>query len=183
MGNSLQDQLLGTGLISKNEAHAAKKQKQKQKKQQLKRKAQVEDETKKRIREQRLAQAERDRELNRIKVEKARAREILAQIRQLIATNRIDREDGEAAFHFTCGSKVKTIHVTDQQARALSKRMLAITVVDDVHELVPVQVAERIAARDESMVVFCGDSDADAELTKEEQEWYKDYDIPDDLMW
>jgi uncharacterized protein YaiL (DUF2058 family) len=183
MGNSLQDQLLSKGLIKKNKAQAANKQKQKQRKQQLKSKVQVEDETKKRVIERQRAQAERDRELNRIKNEEAHAKAVLAQIRQLIASNRIDRDKGEIAFNFTLGDKVKTIYVTDQQVNALPKGLLAITVVDGVYELVPAKVAERIADRDKSMVVFCQDSETAGELSEEERDWYKDYDIPDNLMW
>jgi len=165
MGNSLQDQLLSTGLINKNKAQAAKKQKQKLRKQQLKSKPQVEDETRKRVLEQQRAQAERDRELNRIKNEEANARAVLVQIRQLIATNRIDRGGGETAFNFTLGTKVKTIHVTSQQANALAKGLLAISLVDDVHERVPAAVAPRIAERDEAMVVFCENLESAVEFS------------------
>ena len=52
----------------------------------------------------------------------------------------------------------------------------------DQYEIVPRPVAEKIADRDSERVVLCGAID-DTTLTEEEQDWYKDYEIPDDLMW
>jgi uncharacterized protein YaiL (DUF2058 family) len=43
-------------------------------------------------------------------------------------------------------------------------------------------VAEKIAERDPGRVIDCKDSSEPA-LNEEEKDWYKDYDIPDDLMW
>jgi uncharacterized protein YaiL (DUF2058 family) len=43
-------------------------------------------------------------------------------------------------------------------------------------------VAEKIAERDAGRVILCDKVD-DVALTEEEKDWYKDYEIPDDLMW
>ena len=43
-------------------------------------------------------------------------------------------------------------------------------------------VADKIAERDESRVIISSDVES-VNLTEEEKDWYKDYEVPDDLMW
>jgi len=52
----------------------------------------------------------------------------------------------------------------------------------DAYSLIPAPIADKIAQRDPSRVIDCRRSN-EPELTAEEQEWYKDFDIPDDLDW
>ena len=68
------------------------------------------------------------------------------------------------------------------EQKQLSAGRLAIVKQGDQYEIVPRPVAEKIADRDSERVVLCGAIDH-ASLTEEEQDWYKDYEIPDDLMW
>ena len=42
--------------------------------------------------------------------------------------------------------------------------------------------ADKIAERDLARVIDCSE-ESDQGLTAEEKDWYKDYEIPDDLMW
>jgi uncharacterized protein YaiL (DUF2058 family) len=66
--------------------------------------------------------------------------------------------------------------------KQLSAGVLSIVKQGDQYEVLPRPVADKIAERDQSRVVSCQEN-AEVVLTKEEQSWYKDYEIPDDLMW
>jgi uncharacterized protein YaiL (DUF2058 family) len=182
MAGSLQDQLLGAGLADAKKAKQLSKQKRKESR--VARKAGVEltDEAKLAAQQALAEQAQRDRELNAQRNAEAERKAIAAQIRQLIENHRITRSGGEVGFNFTEGKKVKKIYVTGMQQKQLAAGNLAIARLGEGHELVPAPVAHKIAERDSERVIFCRES-GDSGLTAEEQDWYKDYEIPDDLMW
>jgi uncharacterized protein YaiL (DUF2058 family) len=77
---------------------------------------------------------------------------------------------------------VKKVYVTGLEQKQLSAGILAIAKQGDQYEIVPRAVAEKIAERDTGRVILCDRVD-DVDLTEEEKDWYKDYEIPDDLMW
>lgn len=181
MPSSLQDQLLAAGLISKKDATQANKKKNKQKKQQLKSKKPVVDENKARLEAERAAAAERDRELNRARQEDLHKRELAAQVKQLILSNRITK-DGDVDYNFSYQSKVKKISVSQKQFTALEKKLLAIGINGDQFELIPAAVASKIEQRVPDAVLFCENKDV-FELSEEEKDWYQDFEIPDDLDW
>jgi len=79
------------------------------------------------------------------------------------------RGHGDIDFNFTDGNKVKKILVTTQQR---SKR----------YELVPSPIADKIAQRDADRMIDCRGSN-EPELTEDEKDWYKNFEIPDDLDW
>jgi uncharacterized protein YaiL (DUF2058 family) len=57
---------------------------------------------------------------------------------------------------------------------------LAIVALGQHYELVPRVVAEKIAQRDAAAVVLLNNQ---SKATEEDDDPYKDYVIPDDLMW
>jgi len=182
MAGSLQDQLLNAGLADAKKAKQLAKDKRKASRVARRAGEEVVDENKVAAREALAEKAQRARELNEERDAEARRKAINAQIRQLIENNRVARTGGDIGFNFTAGKKVKKLYVTRMQQRQLSAGNLAIARLEDGYELVPAPVASKIAERDNSRVIFCRDS-GDSGLTAEEQDWYKDYDIPDDLMW
>jgi len=182
MADSLKDQLLKAGLADANKAKKQAKEKRKAANVARRSGAPLENESSGAARQAREEKVERDRELNRVRNEQAQLKAIGAQIRQLIDNHKIDRTGGEINFHFTDDTTVKKIYVTPMQQKHLAAGKLAIARQDKRYELLPIAVAEKIAQRDSSRVIICTDANAEA-LTEEEQEWYKDYEIPDDLMW
>ncbi len=122
----------------------------------------------------------RDRELSRQLNEKAERKAVAAQIKQLIEVNRVDRNDGEIAYQFTDGKKINKIYVTALLQTQLSNGLIAIIKLGDKYELVPSQVAEKIAQRDESRIILQNQASNDS---GDEDDSYADYQIPDDLMW
>ena len=182
MAGSLQDQLLQAGLADADKAKKLAKEKRKQAKVARRSGTELKDESKEAARKAREDKARRDRELNQALNSKSQRKAINAQIKQLIETNRLEKGRGEIGFNFTDGKKVKKLYVSAMEQKQLSAGRLAIVKQGDQYEMVPRPVAEKIADRDSERVVLCGAID-DASLTEEEQDWYKDYEIPDDLMW
>jgi len=176
---SLQEQLLKAGIVDKKKAKQVEQEKRKQKKQTHKGHKQI-DETKELAKKALAEKTARDREINRQREAVAELKAIAAQIKQLIEVNRIDRKDGETAYQFTDGTKIKKIYVSPLLHNQLSKGVIAIVRLNDQYELVPAVVAEKISQRDESIVLVQNQASTDED---EEDDYYADYKIPDDLMW
>ncbi len=181
MGNALQEQLLKAGLVDKNKANRAKSQKHKKLKQQRNSKQGVVDEAKllaeKAIREK----AERDRELNRKRNEAAQQKAIIAQIKQLIESNRLPKGNGDdLAYNFEDNRTVKRIFVPEEVHDGLTRGKLAIVKFDTQYDVVPAPIADKIKLRDEKYIILRNDPSKEDE---QEDDFYADYEIPDDLMW
>ncbi len=178
----MQDQLLKAGLADAKKARQVQKDKRKQAKVARSSGVEIIDENKEAARQAREDKARRDRELNRELQDKAQRKAINAQIKQLINSSRLARDTGDIGYNFTDGKKVKKIYVTPLQQKQLSAGLLAIAKQGDQYEVVPRVVADKIAERDESRVIISSDVES-VNLTEEEKDWYKDYEVPDDLMW
>ena len=183
MANSLQDQLLKAGLVDKKKSQQIKKQKQQAEKQQRKHKVSSDDGNKVDVTAVRQAEAEKSRELNRKRDEEAQNRAIQAQIKQMIMTSQINHEDGELAFHFKHGTAVKQLYVTERLQSQLERGQLAIVTFEQRYQLVPKVVAEKIAERDADLLVFLNEPGYAGQNQTDEDDPYKDFVIPDDLMW
>ncbi len=176
---SLQEQLLKAGLADEKKAKAIRNEKKKQRKQQPKGTVQV-NEAEVRARQAREEKAERDRQLNLQRQQEAEKKAIKAQIRQLVASNRLDHSRGETSYQFVDGKKIKKIFVNDAMVDQLSRGRLAIICVDDTYEIVPDKVARKIMERDEQAVIVLHDRKTD---DQGDDDPYAGYEIPDDLMW
>jgi hypothetical protein len=181
MGNSLFDQLKKSGLVDENKAKKAKHNQYKSKKQKTKKgsAAQV-DEAKLLAQKAQAEKVERDRQLNQQRNEEFEHKAIVAQIKQLIETNRIEDRDGDVVYNFTDANVVKRIYVSEQAHKHLTSGRLAIVKLGEGYELVPVPVAEKIKQRDGQCIIMCEQTD---EPELDENDPYADYKIPDDLMW
>ncbi|PKN46382.1 MAG: DUF2058 domain-containing protein, partial [Deltaproteobacteria bacterium HGW-Deltaproteobacteria-16] len=89
MGNPLQEQLLKAGLASKKQAKKAEHEKRISRKQNDGKSPDVAN----KAREEQAAKEQRNRELNRERAEETRLRELKAQVKQLIETNRLPKDD------------------------------------------------------------------------------------------
>ena len=183
MAKSLQEQLMGSGLVDKKQAKQIQKEKRQKRKQTPKGLLQEEAaEKQKLVDQQKLEKAEKDRELNRLKKAEQDKKAIKAQIIQLIQMNKIDRKDGEIGFQFAVNKQIKKLYINEEQQGYLLRGKLAITQLNDEFHLVPAAVAEKIAQRDDLAVVYLETNKT--EITEVvEDDPYKDFVIPDDLMW
>ncbi|MCV2403736.1 DUF2058 domain-containing protein [Marinomonas sp. C2222] len=182
MAKSLQEQLLGAGLVDKKKANKIKAEKL-QKKQKIKKgKAVAEDDSARleELKRQREEKIEKDKALNLEKQKEAEKKAVQAQIRQMIEQNRVVKEEGDIAYNFTDNKLVKKLYVSQAMHNDLSRGRLAIAKLDNTYELVPEPVALKINERDESYILVCNNR---AEEVDDEDDPYADFKIPDDLMW
>jgi|JI10StandDraft_1071094.scaffolds.fasta_scaffold461832_2 uncharacterized protein YaiL (DUF2058 family) len=177
MSNSLKAQLLKSGLA---DAKRAKKVHQ----QQLEAGKNAKDETKEAVQKAMAEKAERDRLLNLQRKEEQEKKAIVAQIKQLIESNRIDRKGADVAYQFTDDKKIKKLYVTALLLNQLAKGQIAVVRFAEAYELVPAPVAAKIAMRDAALVVVLNQAQAKTnDQTADEEDPYANYQIPDDLMW
>ncbi len=150
MGNPFQDQLLKAGLVSKKQVNKAKHEKRVSKKKQDNGK--TPDLTAK-IKQEQAAQKKRDQELNRQRAEDKLQRERLAQVKQLVDQNRLDKDERGEAYNFVDANKIKRIYVGAEIAEQLSRGQAAIVRLGSSYEVVPAKVARQIASRDRDALV------------------------------
>lgn len=181
MGNALQEQLLKAGLVDKNQANRAKSAKHKKLKQQRNNNEVVVDEAKQLAEKAIQEKLQRDRELNRQKEEQAQQKAIIAQIKQLIEMNRINKGNGDdLAYNFDDNKQIKRIYVTQDVHDGIAEGKLAIVKFAKQYEIIPAPVADKIKLRDESYIILRNDP---SQSSEQEDDFYSDYKIPDDLMW
>ena len=151
MGLSLQDQLLKAGVADKKQAKKAKHEKRvKRKKNKGKKKSPEINQTQM----EQLDQAKRSQELNRQINQEKEKQGKLTQVKQLIEDNRLDLDKYEESYYFKIGKKIKKLYVNEEIIKKLSQGQLAIVTLNNLYEIVPVNVAQKIAERDpESIVV------------------------------
>ncbi|WJG07785.1 DUF2058 domain-containing protein [Aliiglaciecola sp. LCG003] len=187
MALSLQDQLLQAGLTNKKKANQAKKEQHKKARHQQKHKVANVDEAKIAAEKAQTDKREKDRLLNLETKKVAEQKSIAAQIKQLIEINKQPKDNGDIPCNFTHDNIIKRIYVDQKTRNRISQGKLAIATFGSGYEIVPMPVAEKIALRNESAVVYRADAaeqqEAQKTSTTEEDEWYAEYQIPDDMVW
>lgn len=168
---SLQEQMLKAGLVNEKKLKKAKKSSKKSRVQNREAKAAAEA--------TKLAQQERDKALNQERNNQELAKQIQAQIKQLIETNKIKDSNGEVKYNFTHDSKVKSLYINELSHTQLVKGQLTIAIVGEGYELIPTIVANKIKQRDESHLIEISHEEPEVD----EDDPYKDFVVPDDLMW
>ena len=187
--SSLQEQLLKAGLVDENKLKQAAKEKQKNSKQSrkktgksLKKKVAAPPTDAQKRQAERVA---RDRELNEKRKQALEQKAIAAQVKQLIETNKVDRSKGEIPYSFVYRNKVKKMYIGETEKNLLAAGRLAIVTTVINHEgrrfeLVPMEVAQKIAERDPETIIELNQQD---DSVTSEDDPYADYKIPDDLTW
>lgn len=180
---SLQDQLLKSGLADKSSARQARADKRKKQKLKNKQKQVVVDEATLAAQKTAEEKKAKDRELNQQRQEELVQRSIVAQVRQLIEMNRQPKGKGDTPLNFTHDNVIKRMYVSDEVHKLVTQGRLAVVLFDEGYELVPMPVADKIAQRDEASIIHRADKAASASGEEEADDWYADYEIPDDLTW
>ena len=183
MAKSLQEQLMGAGIVDKKKAKKIKAEKlqtkQKIKNGKLDNTAELERQLE--LKKQREEKAARDKELNRQRQLEIEYKALLGQIRQFILQNRVRKEDGDMAYNFTDDKKVKKLYVSEIMHKDLSEGRLAIAKLEGQYEIIPNGVAEKIMEKEPDMILVFNTKQAAAEI--DEDDPYAEFQIPDDLMW
>ena len=124
--------------------------------------------------------ARRDKALNRERIEAGKARELEAQIRQLIEVHRVPIEDGEVNYNFVDGGKIKRLYMSESLHSRIARGSVGIVKSGDGYELVAAEAAAKIEARAKDRVLVLNKV---AEKSTEEEDSYADFKVPDDLIW
>jgi uncharacterized protein YaiL (DUF2058 family) len=184
-GLSLREQLLQAGLVTEKQAKQAESQQKRQVYQGNKNLS-------KRDREQRAAaqvaeqqkavaaKAARDAELNRKREEKAAAKARWAEIRQIVEQHRIAKPESDDYFNFVLGKKIGRVAVDAGLRASIINGSIAIVRCDGRYELLPAEAAERVREREPRAVVSPGTGE---EVSTPVDDAYKDFVVPDDLVW
>lgn len=181
---SLRDQLLQAGLVNEKQVKEAERQAQRKQYQGQKHqpRAQRNGPTPQEIAATKQAEAKavRDQELNRKQQEKAQRKALYAQIRELVSQNKIVRPDVEETYNFIDNGKVRRIRADAPLRERITNGTVMLVRCEGRYELVLPEIAEKIRERDPRAVVAQGQTSASAEVVDEA---YKDFVVPDDLMW
>ncbi|HEX7013322.1 MAG TPA: DUF2058 family protein [Steroidobacteraceae bacterium] len=202
MSMSLREQLLQAGLITEEQA----KQAEAQERQRWRQRTDNRDKrgpTGQQHRREQSARAQRDREERRKQQEaaeaKARAEKAAREaerqqrhqeqqerkarwlaIKQLIEQHRLEKLDTDERFNFIDRGKVRRISVDAGRRAKLVSGELMIVRCEGRYDVVPADVAARIAELDSRAVVNLAPA---GEPPGSEDDPYKDFVVPDDLMW
>ncbi|MCA1777894.1 MAG: DUF2058 domain-containing protein [Xanthomonadaceae bacterium] len=181
MAKSLAEQLLGAGLVNEKKVKQLKQEQHLQRKQNAKGGPAQGREHQARLKQQREEAAVRDRELNRQRKAEAEAKAMKAQALQILQHNK-QPVDGEIRFNFTDprNNKIKCLFVSGQTQQHLSAAKVAICAYEEDYFVVRRDVAEKVAERYPEALIYLAKED---NQTTDDDDPYKDFQIPDDLMW
>ncbi len=184
MAGSLQDQLLGAGLIKAQDAKAIKTKKKKAEAKSRKNNVELDNESAKLAEKAREEQRQKSQALNDQQKHEKLQKEIAAQIKQIIMGSSIFKGKGDnlLAYNFTDFNKVKSIYVTSKNHDLIARGRIAIARLNNEYYLIPAEAATKILERDEGSIVLLNDSKHQDDEAVEDDP-YADYQIPDDLMW
>ncbi|MGC3982781.1 MAG: DUF2058 domain-containing protein [Steroidobacteraceae bacterium] len=186
MSLSLREQLLQAGLVSSKQAKQADQQKRQQTKQQQKIQPRAEraGPTPQQLAQQQAqaAKAARDRELNQQRQEQRERQAKLAEIRQIVEQNRLPRIESDDYFNFVHKNKVHRIAVDAALRERITNGSVIIVRYGKFYAPVLPEIADRVRERDAGSVVDLNAQQTTSD-TPAEDDPYKDFAVPDDLMW
>ncbi|MEO8313523.1 MAG: DUF2058 domain-containing protein [Pseudomonadota bacterium] len=180
MSLSIRDQLLKAGLVTEQQAQRAERE-QRQKDYTAPRGKKPRGPTPQELAAQR-ANAEKvakDAELNRRKQEKLERKAKFAQIKELVTTHQVPRVESEDFYNFTDGSNIKRVPVNPELRARLVAGTLAIVRCEGRYAFVPADIGEQVRARVERALIHHNKP----KPAGADDDPYKDYVVPDDLIW
>lgn len=182
MSLSLRDQLLKAGLVTEQQVQRAERD---QREQQFRaprgKKQKPAGPTPAQLAAQKAAaeKAARDAEANRRKQEKLDRRARHAEVRQLVAAHQVPRVETEDFYNFQDGPQIRRIEVNPELRAKLVNGQLAIVRCEGRFAFVPAAIGEQIGARVEKALLHLNRP----QQKPADDDPYKDYVVPDDLMW
>ena len=181
--NPLQEQLLKAGLVKKSKvAEVAREQ---NKARHAKGPSEL-SEIQRDAERARADKAERDRALATERKAQARIAELRAQARQIIEDKKVPRA-GEDEYRFTADGAIRTLLVNEALRKQLSSGALVIARLGERHELLPRAAGDKVRERDASLIVLdhglSTETGRSAVASSEDDAYYAQFKVPDDLVW
>lgn len=180
--NPLQEQLLKAGLVKKSKVAQVARD---QDKARHARGAPDASDIQREAERVRAEKAERDRALEAERKAQARIGEMRAQARQIIQDKKVPRT-GDSEYRFTADGAIRTLLVNDDLRRKLASGALVIARLGDRYELLPRAAGDKVRERDPALVVLDhgqAAGTAPAASSSEEDAYYAQFKVPDDLVW
>ena len=178
MRNALQEQLLKAGLVKDKQVKEAHKQKHQAQRQQPPRQPQKPTAAQQQAQAAQLQKAARDKALNAEREARVARKALDAQILQLVQQHRRPHNDGDDAYSFVDGSRIKRIYVKPPTREALARGEFGIVRLRNRYFVVTAEGAAAVRERGPDYhVVMNQDAPAADEAA------YADHPIPDDLTW
>ena len=185
MANLLAEQFLKAGLVDKDKLKNLEKQKHKGKKaktpkKEIRRNAEKNKPlSRPKLTEEQKLKVQHDKALSKLQQEKNQARAIQAEIKQLVVTNKIDRSGGDVDYQYGYKGKIRKMLVTNDLRAQLVQGSMLIVNLDGQFEIVPKQVAVKIAERRPTIVIGLEEE----KTVDHVDDAYADFQVPDDLIW
>lgn len=179
-GNPLQEQLLKAGLAKKSRVAAVARE------QHLARHAKASagpTETQLEAERVRAEKVERDRALAAQHKARAQAAELRAQARQIIRDRKVPRA-GEIEYRFSADGAIRSVLVNEDLRSKLASGALVVARLESAYELLPRAAADKVRERDAGLIVLDhGKGSAPAATTSEDDAYYAQFQVPDDMVW
>jgi len=179
MRNPLQEQLLKAGLVKKSKVAEVAREQAKQRHGKAPPAPSAEQAEAERVRQEK---AERDRALAAERNAQARLHEQRAQARQIVAQNKL-KLVGEIAYAFTDEGVIKNVLVDDTVRKQLASGALVVVRHDQGYAVIPRAAADKVYARDAAMVVLDHGKPGDPGDDGADDDYYRQFKVPDDLVW
>ena len=179
MSSSLRDQLIAAGLVSKSQAKQASQQQARQFKARV-----VPNADNKRLAEQaQAAKSARDQELARRQKDKAERKARIAQVEQMVEQARVPKIESDDYYSFVVGNKIRRVAVNATLREQITRGELVLVRYKGHFELVPAEMAARIRERDQYAVVAPNSASEKPVENADPNDPYKEFVVPDDLIW
>ncbi|MEO8780243.1 MAG: DUF2058 domain-containing protein [Rhodanobacter sp.] len=179
MRNPLQEQLLKAGLVNKAKAAQVVREQAKRHKGKAPAPPSPEQIDARRLQAEK---AEHDRAIAAEHNALTRASEARAQIRQIVETHRVKRE-GEITYRFRDGDKIRDVLINPSLRAQLAGGTLVIVRHEQSYELLPRVAADKVRERDAGMIVLDQGHGETRTSDGADDEYYKQFEVPDDLTW
>ncbi len=179
MRNALQDQLLKAGLAKKSKVDQIAREQARQRHAKEVPASAADSHDAELLRRE---QADRDRALQAERNAQSRASEQRAQARQIIDQSKLPVE-GDSDYRFTDGNAIRSVLVSPTVRKQLAKGTLVIARLDETYALIPRAAADKVIARDPSLIVLDNAQAAPPSVGEGEDEYYQRFVVPEDLVW
>jgi uncharacterized protein len=179
MRNPLQEQLLKAGLVKKSKVAEVVREQNRQRHQKTPAAA---SEAQREAQRAQAERVERDRALAAEQKARAKLAEQRAQIRQIIDGQQVPAS-GDIDYRFEDAGKIRSVLVDAALRTQLAKGALVIARHDQGYALLPRAAADKVAARDATMIVLDHARAAADVPVDDDDAFYSRFKVPDDLTW
>jgi len=180
MSLSLREQLLQAGLVTEKQARQAERAKGKEQ-YRGKKAPQPTPDAVKAAQQAQAAKLLRDQELNRKQQEKAARKARAAELRQLVEQLRVTRPESDDYYNFVDSGRIHRLQVTPELRARIVAGSLCIVRYGGRYDLVPGDAVERIRERHAEAIVAHPATEPGPAPAEDDP--YKDFVVPDDLVW